>query len=102
MQPWPQVVSALARQGDGTDGKRTLLYIDRCDHLSGQEHAANFADFLGLLLRRAPRTKLLLTCRRSLGIAGEQPLTINVPELSTGEAQQMLRRMAPVRSWQSE
>ena len=92
----PQVVSALsARQGDAVAGH--LLYIDRCDDLSGAEHAPSFTELLALILRRAPRTKLLLTCRRSLGIAGENPVTINVPELSTGEAQQMLRRMDPVR-----
>ena len=39
---------------------------------------------------------LQVTCRRSLGVAGEQPLTLNVPELSPIEAQQLLRKMAPV------
>eukprot|EP00966_Prymnesium_polylepis_P098249 2275418-Prymnesium_polylepis.2 len=76
-------------------GRHALLYIDRCDHLSQAEHTAPFADLLSDMLRRAPRAKLLLTCRRSLGIPGEQPLTLNVPELSTAEAQQMLRRMDP-------
>jgi len=75
--------------------RRVLLFIDRCDHLSQQEHAAPFIELLSSILRRAPRAKLLLTCRRSLGIAGEQPLTISVPELSTDEAQHMLRKMDP-------
>ena len=41
--------------------------------------------------------KLLLTCRKMLGVPGEQPLTISVNELSAEEAKQMLRQMAQAR-----
>ena len=40
--------------------------------------------------------KLLLTCRKQLGIADEMPLTIAVPQLTNDDAKQLLRNMARV------
>ena len=50
---------------------QVLLVIDRCDHLSTNEHAGKFAELLSMLLRRAPRVKLLLTCRKNIDIPEE-------------------------------
>ena len=77
--------------------RQQVIVIDRCDLLCDGEHAEAFADLLSVMLRRAPRLKLLLTCRKMLGVPGEQPLTISVNELSAEEAKQMLRQMAQAR-----
>ena len=50
---------------------------------------------MSALLRRAPKVKLLLTCRKSVGVADELPLTIHMEELSREEAKHMLQSMAP-------
>ena len=74
--------------------RSALLYIDRCDQLSGQELAPQFGELVSSLLARAPKVKLLLTCRKSLGVCNEQPLNLAVPELAMAEAKQMLQSMA--------
>ena len=71
--------------------KVALLYIDRCDHLTGPL----FGSLVSAVLRRAPKVKLLLTCRKSLGIVDETPLTISIDQLTPYEAKLMLQHMAP-------
>ena len=70
--------------------------MDRCDHLTSAEHSASFTELISLMLRRAPRLKLLLTCRKSVGVADEAPLTIPLPELHTAEAVRLLQTMCRV------
>ncbi|KOO31608.1 tetratricopeptide repeat family [Chrysochromulina tobinii] len=77
--------------------KQLLLYLDRCDELTGGgEQSAGFSDLVSKILRRCPKVKLLLTCRREIGIPDEQPLTIAVPQLSELEAISLLQTMARV------
>jgi tetratricopeptide (TPR) repeat protein len=77
--------------------KQLLLYLDRCDELTGGgEQSAGFSDLVAKILRRCPKVKLLLTCRREIGIPDEQPLTIAVPQLSELEAISLLQTMARV------
>ena len=75
-----------------------LIYIDCCDMLTSTELAPQFGEFVSGLLARAPKVRLLLTCRRGVGVANEQPLNLAVPELSAVEAKQMLQSMARVPS----
>ena len=56
--------------------------------------AAVSGELVSSLLARAPKVKLLLTCRKSLGVCNEQPLNLAVPELAMAEAKQMLQSMA--------
>ena len=74
--------------------RQALIYIDRIDHLTSAEHAPLFGELVSALLRRT-KVKLLLTCRKSLAVADEQPLNIQIPELSAAEARLMLQNMAP-------
>ena len=76
--------------------RHALIVIDRCDALTTAEHAPEFSTLVSALLRRAPRVKLLLTCRKSVGVAEEQPLTIAIPELDVPEAKRLLQNMARV------
>ena len=85
-----EVIGALS-------AKQLLLYLDRCDELTGEgEQSAGFSDLVAAILRRCPKVKLLLTCRREIGIPDEQPLTIAVPQLSELEAISLLQTMARV------
>ena len=81
----------------GTSPRSVLLYIDRCDDLTSTIHHHLFGELVSTLLRRAPKFKLLLTCRKSLGVADENPLNIPMPELNTQEAKTLLQNMAPGR-----
>ena len=53
-------------------------------------NAGKLADSLGV------RLQLLLTCRKTIGIPNEHPLTLTVKELGAHEAQELLRSMAQV------
>ena len=75
--------------------KHALLYIDRCDHLTTPELAPLFGELVSAILRRAPSVKLLLTCRKSVGVADETPLTIPMSGLTPSEASILLQNMAP-------
>ncbi|MCO6008118.1 LuxR C-terminal-related transcriptional regulator [Actinoallomurus purpureus] len=58
--------------------KRTLLVLDNCEHLLDA-----CAGLAGHLLRAVPTLRILATSRQSLGIAGEQQLSVaplSVPE----------------------
>ncbi|MEU4162596.1 BTAD domain-containing putative transcriptional regulator [Actinoplanes sp. NPDC026670] len=57
----------LARLREALAGREMLLVLDNCEHLI--EAAAEVAD---VLLRAAPRLRLLATSREPLGIAGER------------------------------
>ncbi|MGP3930081.1 ATP-binding protein [Nonomuraea sp. KM88] len=77
----PAVASALGLRDTGPDpmnvlvdrmsGKRMLLVLDNCEHLR-----AICARFVDRLLRVAPRLRILVTSRQTLGVYGEQVLTV--------------------------
>ncbi|MCK2215838.1 LuxR family transcriptional regulator [Actinomadura sp. ATCC 31491] len=72
---------------DHLSGRRTLLVLDDCEHV--RDACARLVD---LLLRAAPRLRVLATSRQTLGVYGEQVLT--VPALPVPEPGQTLRETA--------
>ncbi|MEV0231866.1 AAA family ATPase [Nonomuraea sp. NPDC050786] len=77
----PAVATALGLRDGSPDllvvlqdylaGRRMLLVLDNCEHLS-----AACAPFVERLLRAAPRLQILVTSRQSLGVYGEQVLRV--------------------------
>jgi non-specific serine/threonine protein kinase len=67
--------------------KRMLLILDNCEHL--REACAELVD---RLLRGAPRLRILATSRQTLGVYGEQVMT--VPSLSVPDSGRTLREIA--------
>ncbi|MFI7705051.1 ATP-binding protein [Nonomuraea sp. NPDC049480] len=72
---------------DYLSGKRMLLVLDNCEHLR-----TGCACLVDRLLRAAPRLRLLVTSRHTLGVYGEQVLA--VPSLSVPEPGHTLREIA--------
>jgi predicted ATPase len=72
---------------DYLSGRRMLLVLDNCEHLR-----QGCAELVDRLLRAAPRLRILATSRHTLGVYGEQVLT--VPSLSTPEPGHTLREIA--------
>jgi predicted ATPase/DNA-binding SARP family transcriptional activator len=64
-------VPPLLRLQDAVAGKDMLLILDNCEHL-----VATAAEVADLLLRAAPRLRLLATSREPLGIPGERLHTV--------------------------
>ncbi|MEU7891927.1 AAA family ATPase [Nonomuraea sp. NPDC049152] len=93
----PTVAAALGLRDAGTDpmtmlvdylaDKRMLLVLDNCEHLL--EDCARLVD---RLLRGAPRLRILATSRQSLGVSGEQVLS--VPSLPVPDRGHQLRDIA--------
>jgi non-specific serine/threonine protein kinase len=88
---------------DHLAGKRMLLVLDNCEHV-----LRACADLVARLLRGAPRLRILVTSRQSLGVAGEQVLPVPalpvpradaaVPDVARSEAVRLLvKRAAEVR-----
>ncbi|MGN9841007.1 ATP-binding protein [Nonomuraea sp. H19] len=82
--PGPDPMDVLV---DHLSGKRMLLVLDNCEHL--QDFCAGFVD---RLLRAAPRLRIMTTSRQTLGVYGEQVLT--VPSLSVPDSDRTLREIA--------
>ncbi|GAA3952498.1 BTAD domain-containing putative transcriptional regulator [Actinomadura viridis] len=58
--------SAAARLAGALRGRRTLIILDGCEHLSGP-----VAELVSRILLNGPEVRILATSRRSLGVAGE-------------------------------
>ncbi|WP_433794079.1 ATP-binding protein [Actinoplanes sp. CA-252034] len=71
----------LARLRDALAGRDMLLVLDNCEHLI--EAAAEVAD---VLLRAAPRLRLLTTSREPLGITGERLFPVEPLALPPADA----------------
>ncbi|MFF5264342.1 BTAD domain-containing putative transcriptional regulator [Actinomadura viridis] len=66
-EPYPGPdASAAARLAGALRGRRTLIVMDGCEHLSGP-----VAELVSLILLNGPEVRVLATSRRSLGVAGE-------------------------------
>ena len=78
--------------------RRALIVFDRCDEFAKDlsvEVQRSLAEFLQLVLQRAPRVKLLLTSRKAVQLAGFSPHIVSCSELSVDEAAALLKQMAP-------
>ncbi|WP_113701387.1 ATP-binding protein [Nonomuraea lactucae] len=93
----PTVAAALGLRDEATDSttllvdflsdKRMLLILDNCEHLL--DDCANLVD---RMLRSAPRLRVLATSRQTLGVYGEQVLS--VPSLSVPDPGDSTRDIA--------
>ena len=75
--------------------RRALIVFDRCDDFVDGGCGKELAEFLQLVLQRAPKVKLLLTSRKAVQLADFSPHIVSCSELSVPEAAALLKQMAP-------